>query len=61
MKKVDRLILSAAAGVAVLLYVTRRGRTVPTTSSNRAAQQRMDDNRANLWQRELSGSPGFYV
>ena len=61
MKKVDRLILSVAAGAAVLFYVTKPRRTVPTTAANRAAQARADDARANLWQRELSGTPEFWA
>ena len=62
MKKIDRLILSAAAGAAVLIYVTRpRGRSaVPTTAANRLAQIRADAFRATLG-RELSTSPEFWA
>jgi hypothetical protein len=61
MKKVDRLILSVAAGAAVLLYVARpRAGTVPARAANRAVQLRADAYRTIL-QRELIGSPEFWV
>lgn len=53
-------LVAAAAGLALLL-ATRPKPAVPTKATNRAAEARRSDFRAQLWGREIPTEPGFWV